>query len=175
MNKTIEDIFSRRSIKKYSDRKVSSEDLKLIAEAGIWAPSGSNSQKTISVVIQDKQLYTRLERLNASVVGGDPDTRHNFYGADAVILVLADGRDSNCVANGALVMENMMLAAHSLGLGSCWINRARETFETEEGRSLLREWGIDENYIGVGYCIIGYPEGDIPQPRARKEGRIIFK
>lgn len=175
MNRTLEDIFSRRSIKRYSDRKVSREDIDTIVQAGLWAPSGSNSQKTISVVVQDSELYEKLERLNASVVGRDPDKLHNFYGADVIILVVADGNDANAIANGALVMENMMLAAHSLGLGSCWINRARETFDTEEGKKLLHEWGIEDSYIGIGYCILGYAEGDIPPARARKEGRVIYK
>ena len=144
MNETINNILTRRSIRKFTDQMVSKEDLDIILECGKYAASGGGKQPGLMIAVQDPAMVERLERLNASSVGRDPDTVHNFYGAKTVIVVLAKKDVATHVCDGALVMGNLMLAAHALGLGSCWINRARETFETEEGKQILKDLGIEE-------------------------------
>ena len=173
MNKTLEDIFTRRSIRKYTDEKVSEDDLQTIINAGLYAASGSGRQAAIMVVVQDPAVLDKLERLNASVVGRDPETVKNFYGAKTVIVVLAERNSSTAVHDGSLIIGNLMLAAHALGLGSCWINRARETFETEEGKQILKDLGIEGDYVGIGNCIIGHIDGEYPTARERKENRVF--
>ena len=174
MNETINNILTRRSIRKFTDQMVSKEDLDIILECGKYAASGGGKQPGLMIAVQDPAMVERLERLNASSVGRDPDTVHNFYGAKTVIVVLAKKDVATHVCDGALVMGNLMLAAHALGLGSCWINRARETFETEEGKQILKDLGIEEEYEGIGNCILGYPEGDEPVARERKENWVYW-
>jgi nitroreductase len=131
-----------------------------------------NRQETVIVAITDKATRDRLSVANAAVMGrnGDP-----FYGAPAVLVVLAAADCANGVYDGSLVMGNLMLAAHALGVDSCWIHRAKETFLTEEGREILRELGIEGELEGIGNCILGYPEGEIPEARPRKDGYVIKK
>ncbi|MBQ3376365.1 MAG: nitroreductase [Erysipelotrichaceae bacterium] len=173
MNKTIEDIINRRSIRKYTDEPVREEDLQTVLQAGLFAASAMGRQQAIMVVIQDPETLNQLERLNASCVGRDPDTVHNFYGAKTVIVVLGQKGNPNACADGSLVMGNMMLAAHALGLGSCWINRALESFETEEGKRILKKAGVEGEYVGVGNLILGYPAGEYPLAKARENNRIF--
>ena len=172
MKSTIEEIISRRSIRKYTDEPVNEDDLNRIIESGLYAASGSGKQQAIMLVVQDQAMLEKLERMNAEVVGRDPEKVHNFYGAKTVIVVLAPRNNNNSVADGSLVMGNMMLAAHALGLGSCWINRARETFDTEEGKKILQDLEIEGDYIGIGNLIVGHIAGEYPQPAPRKENRV---
>ena len=138
--------------------------------AGMYAPSAKNLQSARIVVVQDAAARARLTRMNAAVMGSDGDP---MYGAPTILLVVADAHNPNAVADGSLVMGNLMNAAASLGLGSCWINRAKEELETEEGKALLRQWGLEGDYIGVGHCILGYPAEE-PKPAApRKAGYIV--
>ena len=174
MNEVISNILNRRSIKRYTDEKVKKEDLDLIVEAGLYAPSGSNKQAAIMAVIQDEEMIRRLERLNAIVVGKDPDLIHGFYNAKTIILTLGDKNVSTSVYDASLVMENMMLAAASLGIGSCWIHRGKLMFETQEGKQILKEIGITGDYEGVGICLLGYADM-IPQAQPRKENRVYWK
>ena len=147
-----EDLLTRRSVRKYSDRPVEDEKLDKVLTAGLYAPTGMNNQAPILVAVRDKETRDRLSRMNAAVMGasGDP-----FYGAPCVIVVLSDPERMTWVEDGSLVLGNLMNAAHSLGLGSCWIHRAKECFDTPEGKALLRAWGVPENYRGVGNCILG--------------------
>ena len=172
MNETLKNLTERRSIRTFKKEQISENELSLILKAGEFAPSGMNRQSSVMVVVQDKDTVDLLRRLNAAAMpkGFPPDP---FYGAPTVIVVLADSRIHTCIEDGSLVMGNLMNAAHSLGVASCWIHRAKETFETEEGKALLEKWGLDENYIGVGNCILGYADGEHPEARERKEGRII--
>ena len=173
MNKTISDILTRRSVKRYTDQPVKEEDLQQIIQAGLYAATGAGSQCAIMVVVQDPEVLQQLERLNASCVGRNPDVVKNFYGAKTCIVVLADKNNPNREKDGSLVMGNMMLAAHALGLGSCWINRAKETFETEEGKELLKKIGVEGEYEGIGNCIIGYADGEYPKAKERKPNRVF--
>lgn len=164
-----EDLLTRRSVRKYSDRPVEDEKLDKVLTAGLYAPTGMNNQAPVMVAVRDKETRDKLSRMNAAVMGasGDP-----FYGAPCVIVVLSDPERMTWVEDGSLALGNLMNAAHSLGLGSCWIHRAKECFDTPEGKALLRAWGVPENYRGVGNCILGYAAEE-PEAKPRKSGRII--
>lgn len=164
-----EDLLTRRSVRKYSDRPVEDEKLDKVLTAGLYAPTGMNNQAPVMVAVRDKATRDKLSRMNAAVMGasGDP-----FYGAPCVIVVLSDPERMTWVEDGSLVLGNLMNAAHSLGLGSCWIHRAKECFDTPEGKALLRAWGVPETYRGVGNCILGYAAEE-PEAKPRKSGRII--
>ena len=164
-----EDLLTRRSVRKYSDRPVEDEKLDKVLTAGLYAPTGMNNQAPVLVAVRDKATRDKLSRMNAAVMGasGDP-----FYGAPCVIVVLSDPERMTWVEDGSLVLGNLMNAAHSLGLGSCWIHRAKECFDTPEGKALLRAWGVPETYRGVGNCILGYAAEE-PEAKPRKSGRII--
>lgn len=164
-----EDLLTRRSVRKYADRPVEEEKLDRVLTAGLYAPTGMNNQLPVLVAVRDKATRDELSRMNAAVMGasGDP-----FYGAPCVIVVLSAPERMTWVEDGSLVLGNLMNAAHSLGLGSCWIHRAKECFDTPEGKELLRAWGVPENYRGVGNCILGYAAEE-PEAKPRKSGRII--
>ncbi len=164
-----EQLKSRRSIRRYKPQQVSEELLDAVLEAGLYAASGMNTQNTVMVAVRDKQTRDQLSRMNAEVMGSQSDP---FYGAPCVVVVLVDPERYTCVEDGSLVLGNLMQAAYEAGLGSCWIHRAQQMFESEEGKALLHKWGLPENLRGVGNCILGYPDED-PAPKPRREGRIV--
>ena len=164
-----ENLKNRRSIRRYRAEQVSEELLDAVLEVGLYAASGMNTQKTVMVAVRDKETRDQLSRMNAAVMGSRNDP---FYGAPCVIVVLADPERYTWVEDGSLVMGNLMQAASELGLGSCWIHRAREMFESEDGKALLKKWGLPETLQGVGNCILGYPD-EAPAAKPRVEGRII--
>ncbi len=164
---------SRVSVRKYLPEMPSKEALETIIRAGLYAASGKNLQSAIIVAITDRRLRDRLMEMNR-IIGGWNEGFDPFYGAPAVLLVLSDRSSPNHVYDGALAMGNMMLAAHALGLGSCWINRAREEFDSPEGKEILRELGIEGDYEGIGHCIVGYPDGPLPEPKRRNDGRVFW-
>ena len=165
----MKNLLERRSIRKYKDTQVPDELLDQVLTAGLYAPTGMNRQNVVMVAVRDKQTRDQLSRMNAAVMGSDRDP---FYGAPCVIVVLGDPEVYPVVENGSLVLGNLMNAAHALGLGSCWIHRARQTFETEEGKALLRKWGLKDTLVGIGNCILGYPD-EAPEAKPRLEGRIV--
>ena len=171
MNETLKVLKERRSIRRYKAEQIKNEELNAILEAGTWAPTGMGKQSPVMVVVQYRETIAYMSKLNAEIMG-KPDT-DPFYGAPTVVVVLADSTNANWVRDGSLVMGNLMNAAASLGLGSCWINRALELFDRPEGKELLKKWGLDEKYRGVGNCILGYIDGEIPTPKPRKESYII--
>ncbi|MGN0703031.1 MAG: nitroreductase family protein [Lentihominibacter sp.] len=170
MNEIIKAMKERRSIRKYKSEQIKDTELEQILEAGLYAASGRGQQATKLVVVQDKDTIARLSKMNAAVMGADTDP---FYGAPTVVIVFADRNRVTCVEDGSLVIGNMMLAAHSIGVDSCWIHRAKEVFDSQDGKELMEEWGVDADYFGVGNCILGYRDCDYPAAPARKEGRII--
>jgi nitroreductase len=174
MSNTIEDIKTRRAIRKYQAKMPTEAELKTVMDAATWAPTGAGSQCPVIVLVKDKAVYDKLEKLNADVIGGKVGA-HPFYGAPCVAVVLVDKTAPTPVYDGSLVLGTMMLAAHAVGLGSCWIHRAKETFETAEGKALLRQWGLDpEKYIGVGNCILGYAaEEGKAAPRKKDYVKVI--
>ena len=149
--------------------QITEEQLNAILEAGTYAPTGMGAQSPLILVIQDAAVIAKLSGLNATVMGTDSDP---FYGAPTLLVVLADRERPTCVEDGSLVMGNLMNAAHAVGVDSCWIHRAREVFEGDEGRALLRQWGIPDTYIGVGNCILGYRDCDYPEAKPRKADYI---
>lgn len=163
-----EKILTRRSVRKYAPQQITDAELDKVLEAGLYAPTAKNNQKPIMVAVRDKETRDLLSKANAAIMGVETDP---FYGAPCVIVVLADPAFPTWIDDGSLVMGNLLNAAHAIGLGSCWINRAREIFDMEEGKALLKKWGIPETYRGVGNCILGYAE-ETPEPKARVEGRI---
>lgn len=170
-NAVLTAIKERRSIRKYKNEQVSREQLEAILEAGTYAPTGQGMQSPVMVVVQDPEMIRKLSKLNAQVMGTDGDP---FYGAPTVIVVLADANRKTCVEDGSLVMGTLMLAAHSVGVDSCWIHRAREVFESPEGKDILKKWGLSENYMGVGNCILGYRDCEYPKAKERKKDYIIY-
>ena len=154
MDSTLKDLKERRSIRAYKPDQISEEELRKILEAGTYAPTGMGMQSPKIIVVQDKETRDYLSELNDKYMGSGSDP---FYGAPTVLVVLADRNRPTCVEDGSLVMGNLMNAAHAIGVGSCWIHRAREVFDSEEGKALLKKWGVEGDYIGVGHCILGYP------------------
>lgn len=171
MNEVLQAIKDRKSVKKFKDTPVPKELIEQIVEAGLYAPSGLNKQAPIVIAVTDKKTRDELSRLNA---GKDPFFRSDpFYGAPCVLVVLADKSAHTYLYDGSLTMGNMLLAAHSLGLGACWIHRAKETFETPEGKAILQKLGIVGDYEGIGNCVVGYPDMT-PAAKPRKENRVFY-
>ena len=171
MNEIIKAMEERRSIRKFQPTMPAKEDLAQIVEAGLYAASGMGRQSAIIVAVTNKELRDELAKTNAEIMG-KPDF-DPFYGAPAILIVLADKSCRTAIYDGSLVMGNLMNAAASLGIGSCWINRATELFDLPEGRELLAKWGLPATMRGVGNCILGYADGPAPAPKPRKPGRIL--
>ena len=170
MNEAMKNLLERRSVRGYKKDLVPAEVLDEILEAGKYAPSGMGQQKTLMVITQKPELVAKLSKMNADVMGAKSDP---FYGAPTVVIGFADSEQGTCVENGSLVMGNLMNAAHAVGVDSCWIHRAREVFDSEEGKALKAEWGVPESYIGIGHCVLGYRSGEYPEAKARKDGFVI--
>lgn len=173
MNAAYDLLIERRSIRRYKPDAVPRELIDKVIEAGLYAPSAMGTQHTIVVAVTDKKLRGELAAKNAEIAGIQ-DGRDPFYGAPVVLIVLTKKDWQNRVYDGSLVMGNLMLAAHSLGLGSCWIHRAKQEFETEWGKNILMSLGIGDEYEGIGHCILGYPDGEQPKPAARRDGRAYY-
>ncbi|MBE6682623.1 MAG: nitroreductase family protein [Ruminococcaceae bacterium] len=171
MNETIKTLTTRRSIRSFCDKPVSREDIDTILQAGLYAPTGRNSRDTLFLVVTDKKLRDKISKMNAAVMGGDSDP---FYNAGTVIIVFADRNRTTTVEDGSCAMANLMNAAFSLGIDSCWIHRAKEVFESDSGRELARSLGVPDEYIGIGNCILGYRNCELPEPLPRTQP-IIYK
>lgn len=169
MNETINNLINRRSVRSYQDKQVDQATLDLILKAGEYAPSGMGKQSAIMVVIQDPETIKKLSRLNGANMNSDDDP---FYGAPTVVVVLGDSSISTYLEDGSLVMGNLLNGSNALGVDSCWIHRAKEVFLSKEGKELLKQWGIDEKYVGIGNCILGYRKGDKPEAKPRKTDYI---
>ena len=174
MNEVLKAIKERRSIRCYKPDMPSKEDLDTIIEAGLYAASAMGKQDVIFVAITDKETRDRLAAANHDIAGF-PEGMDPFYGAPAVIAVLADKSWPFGVYDGSLALGNMMLAAHSLGLASCWVHRAKEEFEMDEFKAILDELGVEGEFEGVGHLIVGCPEGEYPEAAPRNEGRVFWK
>jgi len=173
MNKIIKAMKERRSIRKFKSEMPAKADLEQIVEAGLYAASGMGKQATKIIIVTDKKLRDKIMEMNRKVGGWDQGF-DPFYGAPAILIVLAEKDWRNKIYDGSLVMGNLMLAAHSLGLGSIWIHRAKEEFESEEGKEILKELGIEGEWEGIGHCAVGYIDGELPKPAPRKDGRVVW-
>ena len=172
MNEVIKNMVSRRSIRKYKNDMIPKEIIEEIVTAGEYAPTGMNSQSPIILAITNKKIRDKLSKLNAKILGNeniDP-----FYGAPVILVVLADKTKFTSIYDGSLVMGNLMNAANSLGVASCWIHRAKEEFESEEGKELLKSFGIEGEYEGIGHCILGYADCENPSPLPRKNNYTYY-
>ena len=158
-NQVLENMKTRRSIRKYKPDMVPKEIIEKIAEAGTYAATGMGKQSPIIIAVTNKELRDRLSKMNAQVMGSNSDP---FYGAPVVLIVLANKNYGTYVYDGSLVMGNLMLAAHELGVASCWIHRAKEEFESPEGKQILKDLGITGDYEGIGHCILGYADCEEP-------------
>lgn len=175
MNQTIKDLKTRRSIRKFKDEQISDEDLKIILETGTYAPTGRGAQSPKIVVIQNEETIKELSDWNRSFfpvpVADDMDP---FYGAKTLLIVLANSEMPTYVEDGSSVLAVLVNAAHAVGVGSCWIHRARDEFSSAKGKTLLKEWGIPETYEGIGHVVLGYPDMEAPEPLPRKEDYIYY-
>lgn len=170
-NETLETIKNRRSCRAYKPEQITNEELDAVLEAGTYAASAMGRQSAKIVVVQDAAARAQLTRMNAAVMGRDTDP---MYGAPTILVVLADAHAANAVPDGSLVMGNLMLAAHALGLGSIWIHRAKEEFERPEYKQLLKDLGVEGEWEGIGHCVVGYIDGEAPQPAPRRDGRVFW-
>ena len=173
MNLIINELKARRSIRKFRPDMPEKADLEQIIEAGLYAANGMGKQAPIIVAVTTKELRDKLAEMNRKI-GGWPEGFDPFYGAPAVLITLADKSVPTYVYDGSLTLGNMMMAAHALGLGSIWIHRAKQEFESEEGRAILKKLGIEGEYEGIGHCAIGYIEGNEPEAKERKTGRVYW-
>lgn len=171
MNAELQALKERRSVRKYKADMVPQELIDQVIDAGLYAASGHGTQEVIIVAVTNKEVRDKLARMNRKILGTNSDS---FYGAPVVLVVLGPKSNKLTPYDGSLVMGNLMQAAHAVGLGSCWINRAKEEFASEEGKQLLKEWGIDGEYEGVGHCILGYTDGTVPQAAPRKANRVFY-
>ena len=173
MNEIIRAMEERRSIRKFKPDMPAKEDLNQIIEAGLYAANGMGHQSAIIVAVTNKELRDTISRMNQEIGGWEPGF-DPVYGAPAMLIVLARKEWPNRVYDGSVVMDNLMQAAHALGLGSCWIHRAKEEFDSEWGRELLKSLGVEGQWEGIGHCALGYPEGEAPKAAPRKENRVFY-
>lgn len=173
MSEVINKIISRRSVRKYKPDMIPKADIDKIVEAGTYAATGMNRQSPIIIAVTNKELRDKLSVLNAKIMGKVEDF-DPFYGAPVVLIVLADKSMPTYIYDGSLVMGNLMLAAHDLGIGSCWIHRAKEEFELPEGKELLKSLGIEGDYEGIGHCVLGYADCPEAEASARKDSYAYY-
>lgn len=169
MNEAMNNLMTRRSVRKYKPDMIPEDVLHRIVEAGTYAPNGFGKQSAIILVVTNQEIRDKLSKMNAEILGWQQDP---FYGAPVVLVVLADRSVETYVEDGSLVLGNLMNAAHAEGIGSCWIHRARQEFESDEGKELLKSLGIEGDYVGIGHCILGYAAEDDPAPAPRKSNWI---
>ena len=171
MSDVLETIKSRRSIRKYKSDMVPQDKLEKIIEAGTYAATGMGKQSPIIVAVTNKELRDKLSAMNAKIMGTNTDP---FYGAPVVLIVLADKSRPTYLYDGSLVMGNLMLEAEAQGIGSCWIHRAKEEFESEEGKDILKSLGIEGDYEGIGHCVLGFADGPAPKAAPRKDSYVYY-
>lgn len=161
----ITNMLTRRSIRKFKSDMIPKDIIEKIIEAGTYAATGMNRQSPVIIAVTNKELRDRLSAQNAKIMGSDMDP---FYNAPVVLIILANKAMPTYIYDGSLVMGNLMNAAHAYGISSCWIHRAKEEFETEEGKELLRSLGIEGDYEGIGHCVLGYADYEQPVASPRK-------
>ncbi len=169
MAETLDVLKQRRSCRAFTNQPVEKEKMAAILEAGTYAPTGRGKQSPIIIVIKDQEVKEKLRKMNAEIMGTKSDP---FYGAPELVVVLANKQRPTYIYDGTLVLGNMMNAAADLGIGSCWIHRAKEEFETEYGKSLLKRLGVEGDYEGIGHLVLGYPVKEPVQPAKRKDNYI---
>ncbi len=170
VNAVIKSLQNRRSIRSFLDKSVDPEQLAEILKTGTYAATGMGKQSPIIILVSSADIREKIVNMNAKIMGREGTDP--FYGAPTILIVLADPKVPTYIEDGSLVLGNMMNAAYAVGVDSCWIHRAREEFESEEGKELLRKWGIPEHYVGIGHLALGYRNCEYPTPRERKKDYI---
>lgn len=165
----LEALYTRRSIKGYTDQMPTKGEIEKVTKAGTTAPTGMGMQSPLIVVVKNKTLRDELAKMNAEVLGTTSDP---FYNAPVIIVVLAPKSRNTYMNDSSLVIGNMLNAAHAIGLGACWIHRAKEVFESERGKALLDEWGISEDFEGIGHVALGYAAVEPKPAKPRKMGYV---
>ena len=171
MSKVLEEMKTRRSIRKFKPDMIPQDILDRIIEAGTFAANGRGAQNTIIIQVTNKEIRDEIAKKNADIMGSNTDP---FYGAPVILIVLGKKDWPTHVYDGSLVMGNLMLAAHDLGIGSCWIHRAKEEFERPEYQQLLKKLGIEGEWEGIGHCAVGYIDGEAPKAAKRKDNRVFW-
>lgn len=172
MNETLKVLETRRSCRNFdSDKMISEEDLNAIIKAGTYAPTGMGKQSPIIIAVTNKEMRDKISKENAKIMGTDSDP---FYGAPVILIVLANKESRTYQYDGSLVMGNLLNAAESLGLGSIWIHRAKEEFESDFGKKILADLGIEEDYEGIGHCALGYAAEPAKAPAPRKDNYVYY-
>ena len=172
MANTLDDLKNRRSCRSYQSRQIAEEELQQVLEAGMYAPTGRGAQAPVIVVVQDPETIETLRKMNAAILGNpeaDP-----FYGAPTVLIVLADKSRPTYLYDGSCVMDNLLNAAQAVGLGACWIHRAKEEFDSEAGKAMLEQWSVQGDYEGIGHCVLGYRADAVPAPAPRKANYVYY-
>ncbi len=173
MNETLKILESRRSCRKFRPDMITDEELQSVIKAGTYAPTGRGKQSPLIIAVTDKELRDRISDENRKI-GGWQEGFDPFYGAPVILIVLADKSAATYLYDGSLVLGNMMNAAESLGLGSIWIHRAKEEFESDFGRNILKQLGIEGDYEGIGHCALGYCDGETAEPAPRKDNYVYY-
>ena len=173
MAETLKVLETRRSCRAYKPQLIEEEKLEKIIKAGTYAATGMGRQSPIIIAVTNKELRDKLSAMNARIMGKSEDF-DPFYGAQELLIVLADKSCPTGIYDGSLVMGNLMLAAHALGLGSIWIHRAKEEFERPEYKQLLKDLGVEGEWEGIGHCVVGTIDGEAPQPAPRRDGRVFW-
>lgn len=172
-NAVIDAIMERRSIRKYKPDMVDKALIDRVMEAGLYAPSGHGRQAATIIAVTDRELRDRIAEENRKIEGGWKEGFDPFYGAPVILIVIANRESATAVYDGAVTLAAMMLAAHSLGLGTCWIHRAKQEFESDFGKDILKRLGIEGDYEGVGHLALGYPDGEPRRAAKRRDGRMF--
>lgn len=173
MSEVLDKMKERRSIRKFKADMVPQEIIDQILEAGLYAASGKGEQAAIVIQVTNKELRDEIAEMNRKI-GGWSEGFDPFYGAPVILIVLGRMDWPTHVYDGSLVMGNLMLAAHDLGIGSCWIHRAKEEFESQWGIDLLKSLGVEGEYEGIGHCALGYADAEAPKAANRKENRVFY-
>lgn len=174
MNETIKTLMERRSCRSFKPEQITDVELKIVLDAGMHGPTGANKQTPFFIAVQNKELRDKIRIMNARIAG-QPDTADPYYGAPTVILVIARSGEGTPVEDGSLALGNMLNAAYAIGLGGGWVHREREMFESDEGKQILKDLGIEGNYIGVGGMTLGYPAeaGEVKERKADEYYTIV--
>ncbi len=173
MNEVLKALKERRSCRKFTDKMPDEDLINQVVEAGLYAPSGNNKQDVKIIVVTNKNLRNKISEANRKI-GGWQEGFDPFYGAPVILIVIADKTEANRVYDGSLVMGNLMNACHSLGLGNIWIHRAKQEFESDEGKNFLKSLGIEGEWEGIGHCALGFAAEENPKPSPRKTDRVYY-
>ncbi len=173
MSETLKVLETRRSCRAYKPELIEDEKLQKIIKAGTYAATGMGRQSPIIIAVTNKALRDKLSVMNSKIMGKGADF-DPFYGAPELLIVLADKSAPTYIYDGSLVMGNLMNAAEDLGVANCWIHRAKEEFETDEGKTILKELGIEGDYEGVGHLVLGYAAEPIKDAAPRKDNYVYY-